>query len=61
MEPVVNDGALAVIAATTLVAVVAWRMRSSAEAVKCVAIATGVLWVVALLVEWGLSFALGAG
>lgn len=61
MEPVVNYGALAVIATTTLVAVVAWRMRSPAEAVKYVAIATGVLWVAALFVEWGFSFALGAG
>jgi hypothetical protein len=61
MGPVVNYGALAVIAATALVAVVTWRTRSPADAVKYTAIATGVLWVVALIVEWGFSFALGAG
>ena len=61
MEPVVNYGALGVIAVTALVAVVAWKMRSPAAAVKYVAIATAVLWVAALCVEWGFSFTLGAG
>ena len=61
MEPVVNYGALAVVAATILVAIVSWRARSPAEAVKYTAIATGVLWVAALIGEWGFSFTLGAG
>ena len=61
MEPVVNYGALAVVAASILVAIVCWRMRSPAEAVKYTAIATAVLWVAALIVEWGFSFVLGAG
>jgi hypothetical protein len=61
MEAVVNYGALAVIAATALVAVVGWRTRSPVDAIKYTAIATGVLWVAALFVEWGFSFALGAG
>lgn len=61
MEPVVNYGALAVIAATALVALVTWRRRSQADAVKYTAIATAVFWVAAVFVEWGFSFALGAG
>jgi hypothetical protein len=61
MEPVVNYGALVVIASTTLLTVVVWKMRSPGDAAKYAAIATAVLWVATLLVEWGFSFALGAG
>jgi hypothetical protein len=61
MGPVVNYGALAVIVIAVLVAAVAWRLRPPNQAIKYTAIATGVLWVVAVFAEWGLSFALGAG
>jgi hypothetical protein len=60
MEPVVNYGALAVVAVTALVAIVSWITRSPAEAVKFTVIATAVLWVAVVIVEWGFSFALGA-
>ena len=42
MEPVVNYGALGVIAITALLTIVVWRIRSPAEAAKYAAIATGV-------------------
>ena len=61
MGPVVNYGALAAIAATVLAAAVAWRLRPPNRAIKYTAIATGTLWLAAVLVEWGFSFALGAG
>jgi hypothetical protein len=61
MGPVVNYGALAVVAGTSLLAVVTWRIRSPAAALKWTAIATPVAWVAAALVEWVLSFSLGAG
>ena len=61
MESVVQYGALAVIAAMVLLAAIVWRMRSPIAGVICAAIGTPVAWVVAVLVEWGLSFELGAG
>ena len=61
MGPVVNYGALAVVAGTSLLALIAWRIRSPAAALKWAAIATPVAWVAAALVEWVLSFSLGAG
>jgi hypothetical protein len=61
MAPVVNYGALAVVAGTSLLAVMVWRIRSPAAALKWAAIATPVAWVAAVLVEWVFSFFLGAG
>ena len=60
MGPVVDYGALAVVAGTLLLAMIVWKIRSPIVAVKYTAIATPVAWVVALLVEWGFSFVLGA-
>ena len=61
MGPVVNYGALAVVAGTSLLAVIAWRIRSPSAALKWAAITTPVAWVAAALVEWVFSFFLGAG
>jgi hypothetical protein len=60
MGPVVNYGALAVVAVTSLLAVIAWKLRSPAAALKLTAIATPSAWVAAGLVEWVLSFFFGA-
>ena len=60
MVRVVNLGALIVIAVLIVVAVVAWLVRSPAAAIKWTAIATGVAWLVAVIVEWVISFSLGA-
>jgi hypothetical protein len=60
MVNVVNVGALAVIGVGALAAALTWWLRSSATAIKWTAIATGIGWLTALLVEWLLSFALGA-
>jgi hypothetical protein len=60
MGPVVNYGALVVIAGTTLLAAISWR-RSPSTAVRYTAIATPVAWAVAVFAEWGLSFVFGAG
>jgi hypothetical protein len=61
MGPVVDYGALAVIAVTLLLTAIAWRVRSPAAALKTATIATIVAWVLAIVVEWGLSFVWGAG
>lgn len=61
MGPVVNYGALAVVVGTSLLAVIAWRIRSPAAALKWAALATPLAWVAAALVEWVFSFFLGAG
>src|SRR5438067_6758364 len=61
MVAVVNLGAVAVISLGVLVAAVKWIVRSSAEAIKWTAIATGGGWVAALIAEWLFSFSLGAG
>ena len=55
MGPVVDYGALVVIGLTILVAVLAWVIRGPVASVKFAAIAAGVAWVVAILVEWLLS------
>lgn len=60
MVEVVNVGALAVIGLDVLVALVTWTLRSPAAAIKWTAIATGVGWVAAVIVEWLVSFTLGA-
>jgi len=61
MVAVVHLGAVAVISLGVLVAAVKWIVRSSAEAIKWTAIATGGGWVAALIAEWLFSFSLGAG
>jgi len=61
MVSVVQYGALAVITVSVLVAAIAWRLRSPTAAVLCAAIVTPAAGVVALVVEWLLSFELGAG
>jgi len=61
MVAVVNLGAVAVISLGVLVAAVKWIVRSSAEAIKWTAIATGGGWVAALIAEWLFSFSVGAG
>jgi hypothetical protein len=43
------------------VAAVAWRIRSPAAAALWAGIATAVAWVVAIFVEWRISYVLGAG
>src|SRR5439155_227023 len=48
MVPVVGYGALAVIGATLLIAIVVWRLRSLAAAVKWAAIATALGWALAI-------------
>jgi hypothetical protein len=60
MGPVVNYGALGVVAGTLVLAATVWRIRSPAAALRWTAIATGVAWVAAVVIEWGLSFAFGA-
>jgi hypothetical protein len=60
MVLVVNLGALVVIGLQVLVAVLAWSLRSPAAAVKWTVIATGAGWVAAIIVEWLISFRLGA-
>jgi hypothetical protein len=61
MEPIVQFGALTVIAAMLLLAAIVWRVRSPVAAVICAAIVTPIAWVVLVVVEWGLSFEFGAG
>ena len=52
MGPVVDYGALLVIALTILVAIAAWILRSPVAAVKLAGVTAAVAWVVAVLVEW---------
>ena len=61
MEPIVQFGALTVIAAMLLLAAIVWRVRSPFAAVIYAAIVTPIAWVVLVVVEWGLSFEFGAG
>lgn len=55
MGPVVDYGALVVIALTALLTVITWMVRSPAAALKVGASATAVAWVVAVVVEWAFS------
>jgi hypothetical protein len=61
MVPIVEYGAIAVVAAMILLAAIVWRLRSPVTAAKYAAIATPAAWVVAMFVEWALSFEFGAG
>jgi hypothetical protein len=61
MGPVVEFGALTVIATTLLAAAAAWKIRSPAAASNIVWFATAAAWVVAIFVEWRFSYVLGAG
>ncbi|HEV2034656.1 MAG TPA: hypothetical protein VGU71_10755 [Candidatus Dormibacteraeota bacterium] len=61
MGPVVTYGGLAVIAGTTLLAAIVWKIRSPSAALVFTAIATPVTWAVAVFVEWIFSFVFGAG
>jgi len=61
MGPVVVYGALAAMGATLVVAAIAWRIRSPAAAAAWATIATAVAWVLAIFVEWRISYVLGAG
>jgi hypothetical protein len=55
MEPVVNYGALAVIALMIILAAIVWKIRTPTVAAIFSAIATPVAWVATMFVEWGLS------
>jgi hypothetical protein len=61
MGPVVEFGALAVIATPLLTAAITWRIRTPTIAAITAGIATAVAWVLAILVEWRISYVLGAG
>lgn len=60
MVPVVGYGALAVIALTLVVAAAVWKIRSGTAAAQAAAIVTVAGWATAVLVEWLISFMLGA-
>jgi hypothetical protein len=61
MVAVVDYGALAMIALGVVTAVVAWIVRPGATAAKVTAVATGIGWFATAIVEFILSFWLGAG
>jgi len=60
MVPVVGYGAAAMIAVPLAAAAVAWRVRSPLAAFVAALAATGGGWIVTVLVEWLLSYRLGA-
>ncbi len=60
MVGVVNAIDVAVVAISVLVGAVTWRWRSAQAAVKVRGVVTAAGWILALTVEWILSFALGA-
>jgi hypothetical protein len=55
MGPVVGYGALTVIAATILVAIVVWKVRSPLAAVIAAVVATPIAWFMVVFMEWGFS------
>ena len=59
MVAVVNLVALAVVITSFVVAAVVWVLRSPMHALQWTAIATVILWFVALVIEFVLSFSLG--
>ena len=60
MGPVVAYGALAAVSGALIVTAIAWRIRSPDAAAAWAAIATAVAWAAAILVEWRISYVLGA-
>ena len=60
MVAVVNLGALTVVGLDILVAAATWILRSAAVSIKWTAMAAGGSWAAALIVEFVLSFWLGA-
>jgi hypothetical protein len=61
MLPVVESGFYAASAASFLLAAIVWVLRSAKAAVISAALGTLAIWVVAVFIEWRLSFVLGAG
>ena len=61
MGPVVQFGGLAAVALSLVIAAIVWKVRSPTAGALYAAIGTPVVWVVAVIVEWGLSFEFGAG
>lgn len=59
MVAVVNLVALAVVVSSFVVAAAVWVLRSPMHALQWTAIATVILWFVALVIEFVLSFSLG--
>ncbi len=61
MVPVVQYGAVATGGAAILLAAAVWLLRSPGAALVTAALGTLVLWLIAIFIEWRLSFVLGAG
>ena len=61
MGPIVDYGALAAIAFSLLTVAIVWMRRSLTAAAICASVVTPAAWLVAVVVEWRFSFALGAG
>ena len=60
MVPIVSAGPIVVLTLTLVIAAVAWIFRSPVAAIKAAAIVTGAGWGAAIVVEWLISFRLGA-
>ena len=60
MVPVVGYGALAMVAVPLVVGTVAWRLRTPLIGFIGAMVAIGAGWVVLIIVEWLISFQLGA-
>jgi hypothetical protein len=61
MGPVVDYGAIVVITVSLVIAAIVWKRRSPTAAAIYAAVGTPAAWVVAVFIEWCLSFVLGAG
>jgi hypothetical protein len=60
MVAVLNYVALGVVGATVVAAAAVWKLRSPLTATKWAAITTAAGWIAAVILEWRLSFILGA-
>lgn len=60
MVPVVDYGAAAMIVVPLAAAAVVWRLRSAPAGLLAAVAAAAVGWIVTLVVEWLISFSLGA-
>lgn len=60
MQTVVGYGFLAMLVVPIAAAALVWRLRSPVAALVAAFIATAGGWIVTLIVEWVLSFSLGA-